>query len=255
LAGARSAIYGLGHSEEVVARALAEWQGPRPCVFTKCGMIWDEAGAVSYSTRAASIRREVDASLRRLRVDVIDLYQMHWPADDLGETLEGWAEMAKLKAEGKVRWIGASNFSRDELIAAQPIAPVTSLQPPYSLLNREAENELLPYCAEHHLGVINYSPMGSGLLTGAMTRERIEQLPATDWRRRNTNFRDPKLTENLALAERLREVAARHGRTAAEAAIAWTLRQPALTGAIVGARSAAQVDGFIGAMEFRLTPD
>jgi aryl-alcohol dehydrogenase-like predicted oxidoreductase len=250
-----AAIYGLGHSEEVVARALAEWQGPRPCVFTKCGMIWDEAGAVSYSTRAASIRREVDASLRRLRVDVIDLYQMHWPADDLDETLEGWAEMAKLKAEGKVRWIGASNFSRDELIAAQQIAAVTSLQPPYSLLNREAENELLPYCAEHHLGVINYSPMGSGLLTGAMTRERIEQLPATDWRRRNTNFRDPKLTENLALAERLREVAARHGRTAAEAAIAWTLRQPAITGAIVGARSAEQVDGFIGAMEFRLTPD
>ncbi len=250
-----AAIYGLGHSEEVVARALAQWTGPRPYVFTKCGMIWNEQGEIDYSTHAPSIRREVEASLRRLQVEAIDLYQIHWPADELAETIAGWTEMAKLKKEGKVRAIGVSNGSREELAALEEVAPVTSLQPPYSLINREAEKELLPYCARHGIGVINYSPMGSGLLTGAMTRERIGSLPREDWRTQHANFREPKLTENLAMAGRLKRVAARHGRSAGEAAIAWTLRQTAITGAIVGARSAKQVDGIIGAMDFRLAPD
>lgn len=250
-----AAIYGLGHSEEVVARALAQWKGPRPYVFTKCGMIWDEQRNVGYSTRAPSIRREIEASLRRLRLDVIDLYQIHWPADDLAETEEGWAELAKLKQEGKVRAIGASNFSVEELERAQAIAPVTSLQPPYSLVNRATETGLLPFCEKAGIGVIVYSPMGSGLLTGAMTRERVAALPQTDWRAKNPSFQEPNLSRNLQIAERLKQVAAKHGRTAGEAAIAWTLRLPAVTGAIVGARSAKQVDGIVGALDFRLTPE
>lgn len=250
-----AAIYGLGHSEEVVARALAQWTGPRPYVFTKCGMLWNEAGEVSYSTRAASIRREVEDSLRRLRVDVIDLYQMHWPADDLGETEEGWAEMAKLQAAGKVRYLGASNFTVAELEKVRAIAPVTALQPPYSLINREAEAELLPFCTRSGIGVINYSPMGSGLLTGAMTRERIATLPAGDWRARHPNFQEPKLSAHLRIAARLAAIGARHGVSAGVVAIAWTLHHAAVTGTIVGARSPAQVDGIVGALTFRLSPD
>ncbi|MBC2592959.1 aldo/keto reductase [Ruficoccus amylovorans] len=248
-----AAAYGLGHSEEVVARALADWPGERPYVFTKCGIVWDEKGEVDFKVPAQSVRREIEASLKRLKVDVIDLYQMHWPADELDETLEGWAEMAKLKAEGKVRWIGASNFSREELEKASEIAPVTSLQPPYSLLRREIEQDVLPYCGQHGIGVIVYSPMGSGMLTGAMTRERAAKLPKADWRSGNAEFQEPKLSENLRLVERLREVAAAHGRTPGEAAIAWTLRRPEVTGAIVGGRNAAQVEGIIGAMDFRLS--
>jgi aryl-alcohol dehydrogenase-like predicted oxidoreductase len=248
-----AAVYGLGHSEEVVARALAEWGGERPLVFTKCGMVWDAAGKVDYSTRAASIRKEIEASLRRLKVDVIDLYQMHWPADDLNETLEGWAEMAKLRAEGKVRWIGVSNFSAEELRAAAEIAPITSLQPPYSLVRRDIEAEMLPCCREKGIGVIVYSPMGSGLLTGKMTRERIAGLPADDWRVKSPEFQEPKLSENLALVERMRAVGNRRGASPAEVAIAWVLRDPVVTGAIVGARNAEQVDGFVGAAEVELT--
>ena len=169
--------YGLGHSEEVVARALAEWPHERPQVFTKCGMIWNEKGEIDYLLRADSVRRELENSLRRLRVDVIDLYQIHWPADDLPETEEGWQTMAALKKEGKVRWIGTSNFSVPELQAVQRIAPVTSLQPPYSLVRRDTEDELLPFCRRENIGVIVYSPMASGLLTGAMTRERLRALP------------------------------------------------------------------------------
>lgn len=250
-----AAIYGLGHSEEVVARALADWGGERPLVFTKCGMIWDEQGRVDYSLRAESIRRECEASLRRLGTESIDLYQIHWTADELEETLEGWETLAALQAEGKVRWIGVCNAGVDELDALAKIAPVTSLQPPYSLIRREVEAGPLPWCGAHGAGVIAYSPMGSGLLTGAMTRERLENLPPDDWRRRNDHFKEPKLTANLATTERLRAVAAAHGRTAAEAALAWVLRDPVVTGAIVGARSAEQVDGFIGAMDFRLTAE
>jgi aryl-alcohol dehydrogenase-like predicted oxidoreductase len=250
-----AAVYGLGHSEEVVAKALRDWNGQRPYVFTKCGMIWSETREVGYSLRAESIRRECEASLRRLGVDVIDLYQIHWPADDLAETAEGWAAMAELQQRGKVRWIGVSNFSLPELQKAKNIAPITSLQPPYSLIRRDIEKDLLPFCQRENIGVIVYSPMGSGLLTGAMTRDRIAKLPADDWRKANPDFQEPKLSKNLSLVERLRVVGARHGKSPAEVAIAWTLRHPAVTGAIVGARNAKQVDGIIGAAAFRLTPD
>ncbi len=250
-----AAVYGLGHSEEIVARALHEWSGPKPYVFTKCGMIWNESREVDYSLREASIRRECEASLRRLGVDTIDLYQIHWPADDLEETQEGWSTLAALQKEGKVRWIGASNFSVEELEAAQRIAPITSLQPPYSLVRRDVEEGQLPWCEKHRVGTIVYSPMESGLLTGAMTRERVASLPENDWRRQSPRFQEPELSENLALVERLRTVGARHGRSPGETAIAWTLRNPAVTGAIVGARDAKQVEGVAGAAEFRLTPD
>jgi aryl-alcohol dehydrogenase-like predicted oxidoreductase len=247
--------YGLGHSEEVVARALADWGGPRPYVFTKCGIVWNAQGKVDYSLREPSVRRECEESLRRLKVETVDLYQVHWPADDLAETEEGWRTLAALQKEGKVRWIGASNFSKEELEHVQAIAPVTSLQPPYSLLNRGVEAEQLPWCDTHRVGVIVYSPMGSGLLTGAMTKERVAKLPQDDWRRNNAEFREPKLSKNLALAERLRAVAERHGRTPGQAAVAWTLRLPVVTGAIVGARNAAQVAGVMGAGDWRLTPE
>ena len=250
-----AAIYGLGHSEEVVARALSEWTGPKPYLFTKCGMVWDEDRKIDYSLRAASVRAECEASLRRLRVETIDLYQIHWSSDDLAETEEGWAELARLKAEGKVRWAGVCNFSKEELEHAQAIAPVTSLQPPYSLIRREIEAEILPWCEAHGAGVIAYSPMASGLLTGKMTRERAASLPADDWRSRNVEFQEPKLTANLALVERLTAVGKRHGRSPGETAIAWTLRNPVVTGAIVGVRNPAQVDGILGAADFRLTAE
>jgi aryl-alcohol dehydrogenase-like predicted oxidoreductase len=248
-----AAVYGLGHSEEVVAKALNEWPGNRPYVFTKCGMVWDKDRKVGYSLKADSIRRECENSLRRLEVDTIDLYQIHWPVDDLAETEEGWSELAKLKKEGKVRWIGVSNFSAEELRHAQAISTITSLQPPYSLIKREIEKDVLPFCEEHRVGVIVYSPMASGLLTGAMTRERASKLPADDWRKRNAEFQEPKLSANLALVERLRKVGERHGRTPGQVAIAWTLRHPAVTGAIVGARNARQVEEIMDATNFRLS--
>ncbi len=250
-----AAIYGLGHSEEVVVRALGEWKGERPYVFTKCGMIWNDKGEVDYSLRADSVRRECEASLRRLKLDAIDLYQIHWTADDLNETIEGWQTLAALQKEGKVRWIGLSNASIEEMEKLQTIARITSLQPPYSLIKRDIEMAQLPWCKKEDVGVIAYSPMASGLLTGSMTRERIASLPKNDWRTRNEQFQEPKLSGNLKLVERLRAIGARHGRSAGEVAIAWTLNNPAVTGAIVGARNAKQVDGIIGAMNFRLTPD
>ncbi|MGD0251424.1 MAG: aldo/keto reductase [Verrucomicrobiota bacterium] len=249
-----AAIYGLGHSEEVVARALREWKGRRPYVFTKCGMIWNDQGKIDYSLRNESVRRECEASLRRLKTDVIDLCQIHWTADDLNETVEGWTTLAALQKEGKVRWIGVSNASVEEMQKLQAIARITSLQPPYSLIRRDVESAQLPWCQREKVGVIVYSPMASGLLTGAMTRERIASLPKNDWRNRNEQFKEPKLSGNLKLVERLRAVGARHGRSPGEVAIAWTLRLPAVTAAIVGARNAKQVDGIIGAMDFRLTP-
>jgi aryl-alcohol dehydrogenase-like predicted oxidoreductase len=248
-------VYGLGHSEEVVARALHEWKGARPYVFTKCGMLWNDRGEISYSLRADSVRRECEASLRRLKTDVIDLYQIHWTADDLNETIEGWNTLAALQKEGKVRWIGLSNASVEEMQKLQSTARITSLQPPYSLIRREVESAQLPWCRREKIGVIVYSPMASGLLTGAMTRERIASLPKNDWRNRNDQFKEPKFSENLKTVERLRTVGARHGRSPGETAIAWALHHPAVTGAIVGARNAKQVDGIIGAMNFRLTPD
>jgi aryl-alcohol dehydrogenase-like predicted oxidoreductase len=248
-----AAVYGLGHSEEVVARALQEWHGPRPYVFTKCGMIWNGQGKVDYSLRQESVRRECEASLRRLKTDVIDLYQIHWTADDLNETLEGWTTLADMQKEGKVRWIGLSNATVEEMKKLQEIARITSLQPPYSLIRRNVETEQLPWCRQENVGVIVYSPMASGLLSGAMTRERLAALPTNDWRTRNEQFKEPMLSKNLKLVERLRVVGDRHGRSPGETAIAWTLRDPAVTGAIVGARNPNQVDGIIGAMDFRLT--
>ncbi len=247
-------VYGLGHSEEIVARALQEWNGARPYVFTKCGMLWNDKGEISYSLHADSIRLECEASLRRLRADVLDLYQVHWTADDLNETIEGWTTLAALQKEGKVRWIGLSNASVEEMQKLQSIAHITSLQPPYSLIRRDVEAAQLPWCRREKVGVIVYSPMASGLLTGAMTRERIASLPKNDWRNRNDQFQEPKLSEHLKTVERLRTVGARHGRTPGETAIAWALHNPAVTGAIVGARNAKQVDGIVGAMDFRLTP-
>jgi len=250
-----AAIYGLGHSEEIVAKALVDWPGTKPYVFTKCGMVWNEKGEVGYSLKADSIRRECDNSLRRLATDVIDLYQIHWPADDLPETQEGWAALASLQREGKVRWIGASNFSREELQAAQLIAPVTSLQPPYSLIRRDVEKGVLPFCKDQGIGVIVYSPMGSGLLTGAMTRERAAKLPPDDWRSKNPEFQEPKLSQNLLLAQRVKTAAERRGVSAGALAAAWTLQNPAVTGAIIGARNAKQVQDVFPHADLVLTQE
>src|SRR5579859_6318336 len=223
-----AAVYGLGHSEEVVARALKTWSGPRPYVFTKCGLRWDAHGNVRKVLNPDSIRREVEDSLRRLGVDVIDLYQIHWPPDpDSAELEEGWSTLADLKREGKVRYIGVSNFDVQQLKRAQAIAPVTSLQPPYSLIHREVETDILPYCHQEGIGVIVYSPMASGLLTGAMTRARIAKLAKDDWRRGHADFTEPNLTRNLALVENLQEIGRQHGRSAGEVAVAWTLQNPA----------------------------
>jgi len=249
-----AAVYGLGHSEEVVARALKTWSGAKPYVFTKCGLRWDAQGNVQKVLHADSICREVEDSLRRLAVDTIDLYQIHWPPDpDSPELEEGWSILAALQRQGKVRWIGVSNFDVKQLRRAQSIAPITSLQPPYSLVNRSVEEDILPYCLREGIGVIVYSPMASGLLTGAMTRERAARLPKDDWRSTDPEFREPRLSRNLALVERLREIGKRRGRSPGEVAIAWTLRNPAVTGAIVGARNARQADGVMRVGEFQLT--
>ena len=249
-----AAVYGLGHSEEVVGRALKSWSGTRPYIFTKGGLRWDAQGNVQKVLNSDSIRHEIDDSLRRLSVDVIDLYQIHWPPDPDSPTLEeGWSTLANLKHEGKVRWIGVSNFSVQQMKRAQAIAPITSLQPPYSLLHREVEEEILPYCLYKGIGVIVYSPMASGLLSGAMTRERAARLPKDDWRRGHSDFTEPNLSRNLELVERLREIAKRHNRSTGEVAIAWTLRNPAVSGAIVGARNASQAEGVMRASELRLS--
>ncbi|MGB8987386.1 MAG: aldo/keto reductase [Candidatus Sulfotelmatobacter sp.] len=248
-----AAVYGLGHSEEVVGRALKSWHGYRPYIFTKCGLRWDATGQVQKVLTADSIRREAEDSLRRLAVDVIDLYQIHWPPDPDSPALEeGWSMLADLKREGKVRWIGVSNFNVGQLKRAQAIAPVTSLQPPYSLVHREVEEDILPYCLHKGIGVIVYSPMASGLLTGAMTRERAARLPKDDWRKGHPDFTEPNLSRNMELVDRLREIAKRHNRTVGEVAIAWTLRNPAVTGAIVGARNARQAEGVMRAGELHL---
>lgn len=245
-----AAVYGLGHSEETVALALQGLRN-RPYVFTKCELVWDEKGEISQSLRAESIRRECEASLRRLKLDVIDLYQLHWPMPE-EDIEEGWTEMARLKQVGKVRHIGVSNFNVEQMKRAQKIAPISSLQPPYSILRRDVEPEILPYAQQNNIGVIVYSPMQAGLLSGAMTRERIAKFAPDDWRSRNANFQEPLLTRNLRVAALLVEIGKRHGRTAGEVAIAWTLRRQAVTGAIVGVRSPQQVQGIIGAAAFRL---
>jgi aryl-alcohol dehydrogenase-like predicted oxidoreductase len=246
-----AAVYGLGHSEEIVARAL-EGRSNRPYVFTKCERTWNDKGEISGVLKADSIRKECEASLRRLKVDAIDLYQIHWPQPD-EDVEEGWGAMVKLKEEGKVRWIGVSNFNAQQMERCRKIAPVTSIQPPYSAISPEIEEDTLPYCLQHGIGVIVYSPMKSGLLSGKMTKERVEAFPADDFRRKALNFQEPHLTRNLELQGLMKAIGARHGRSAGEVAIAWALRHPAVTAAIVGMRSAEQARGVLGALEFRLS--
>ena len=244
-----AAVYGLGHSEEIVGKALKQ-ASTKPYVFTKCSMTWGEDRIIVNSLK--KVREECEASLKRLGVEAIDLYQIHWPNPE-AEIEEGWGAMADLQREGKIRHLGVSNFNVAQMQRAQKIAPITSLQPPYSMLNRGVEAEILPFCQKHGIGVINYSPMQSGLLTGAMTRERVAAMPNDDHRRNRKEFKEPQLTRNLELAELLREIGASHEVEAGVVAIAWTLHHPAVTAAIVGGRSAEQVKGVLPAATFRLS--
>jgi aryl-alcohol dehydrogenase-like predicted oxidoreductase len=243
-----AAVYGLGHSEEVVARALKE-TSHKPYVFTKCGLVWNEEREVLNDLK--QIRREVEDSLRRLQVEAIDLYQVHWPKPD-EDVEEAWGVMADLRKEGKVRWIGVSNFNVSQMERAMKIAPITSNQPPYSMLNRSVEDEILPFCEKNGIGTISYAPMHSGLLTGAMTKERVANFPEDDFRRRAKNYQEPLLSRNLGVAEFIGEIGRRHGVSAGVVAIAWVLHHSAITGAIVGGRSAKQVEGISPAASFRL---
>ncbi|MDQ1663717.1 MAG: hypothetical protein QOJ68_3697 [Blastococcus sp.] len=247
-----AAAYGFGHSEQVVGHALAGLpNGQRPYVFTKASLIEGPGRTIVHSLKRDSIVREAEASLRRLGIDAIDLYQVHWPIPD-NDIEEGWAAFAELQEQGLVRHIGVSNFTVEQLRRAQQIAPVETVQPPYSLIERDAEAELLPFAEREAIGVLAYSPMASGLLTGAMTRQRITQMPEDDWRKHDSNFQEPRLSGHLALVERLRTVADRHTTTPGAVAIAWTLHNPAVDGAIVGFRRPTQVDPLVGAANLRL---
>ncbi|HIQ01420.1 MAG TPA: aldo/keto reductase [Anaerolineales bacterium] len=249
-----AAVYGLGHAEEIVGRAIAG-RRDEVIIATKCGLVWDEGSTTPYGRlRAESVRREVEASLRRLNVEVIDLYQIHWPNPE-EDIEEAWATIADLIREGKVRYGGVSNFSVEQLKRVQAIHPVASLQPPYSMLRREIEADLLPYCGANDIGVIVYSPMQSGLLTGKFTRARAAHLPEDDWRRRSPFFQEPELSANLALVEKLRPLAERRGRTVAQLAIAWVLRRPEVTAAIVGARRPSQIEETAPAGDWTLSED
>jgi aryl-alcohol dehydrogenase-like predicted oxidoreductase len=245
-------IYGLGHSEEVVGRAL-QGLDDRPYVFTKASLS-EKDGAVAHSLKRDSIRREVEASLSRLQLDAIDVYQVHWPDPD-EDVEEGWATFAELKSEGLVRHIGVSNFSVAQLRRAQAIAPVETLQPPYSLIERTIEDEILPFAEREGIGVVIYSPMQSGLLSGAMTPERIAALPDDDWRKHDARFNEPELSLHMALVERLRTVADRHDTTPGAIAVAWTLTNPAVDGAIVGFRRPDQIEPLLAAGTIELSDD
>lgn len=249
-----AAVYGLGHSEEVVGQALKGISGTKPYVFTKCERRWTAEREIYKSLKAAGVREECEDSLRRLGVDVIDLYQIHWPEPD-EDIEEGWEAVQRLKEEGKIRWAGVSNFSVAQMERVAKIGPITSVQPPYSLLNRKIEAEIAPYCVEKGIGIINYSPMVAGLLTGKMTAERLATMPDDDWRKRSANFMPPKIEKNLMLAGKLTEIAGRHGVQTGVVAVAWTLSNPAITAAIVGGRNAAQVEGTAEALRFRLSQD
>jgi aryl-alcohol dehydrogenase-like predicted oxidoreductase len=246
-----AAGYGFGHSEEVVGRAL-QGLDERPYVFTKASLVPGPDGRVLNNLKRDSILREAEASLKRLNVEAIDLYQIHWPIPKV-DIEEGWSAFAELKEQGLVRHIGVSNFDVDQLKRIQSIAPVETLQPPYSLITREVEDEILPYTDREGVGVIAYSPMGSGLLTGAMTRERIDGLPENDWRKHDERFQEPQLSRHLAVVERLKIVAARRDTTPGAVAIAWTLNHPAVDGAIVGFRRPTQVDDLIDAAGLELS--
>ena len=249
-----AAIYGLGHSEEVVGRAVKSWPGAKPLVFTKCSMRWHQDRTIYRSLKAGSLAEELERSLRRLGVEAVDLYQIHWPNPE-EELEEGWETLARFREQGKIRWVGVSNFSAEQMKCVQKIAPITSLQPPYSMLRRAVEAEVLPFAEKHGIGVINYSPMVSGLLTGSMTAERVAAFPADDWRRRAVEFNEPRLSKNLRLVELLREIGGGHGVSPGVVAVAWTLRNPAITAAIVGGRSGKQVAGIAPALHFRLSTD
>jgi aryl-alcohol dehydrogenase-like predicted oxidoreductase len=248
-----AAVYGLGHSEEIVGQAI-KGRPERPYIFTKCSLVWDQSRKVSNSLKAGSVKRECEASLRRLGIDAIDLYQIHWPNPE-SEIEEGWAAMAELKREGKVRHIGVSNFNVAQMERLQRIAPVETLQPPYSLIDRHIERDILPYCQQHNIGVIVYSPMASGLLTGKMTPQRVASMEQDDWRRNDEEFQEPRLSRNLQLADLLRRIGERHQVSAGAVAIAWTLRHPAVTAAIVGARRPDQIDETVVAANLQLTDE
>ena len=248
-----AAIYGLGHSEEVVGKALKA-SSQKPYVFTKCSMRWHSDRSIYRSLRIKSLEEELHASLRRLGRDTIDLYQIHWPNPE-EEIEEGWETLAKFKKQGKVRYIGVSNFNVDQMKRVQRIAPITSLQPPYSMLRRAIEEEILPFAQANNIGVVNYSPMVSGLLTGKMTSERVAAFPPDDWRRRAVEFNEPRLSRNLRLVELLREIGKQHKVEPGVVAVAWTLYHPAVTAAIVGGRSPQQVEGLASALHFRLSAD
>jgi aryl-alcohol dehydrogenase-like predicted oxidoreductase len=244
-------VYGLGHSEELVGQALRETRH-RPYIATKCGLLWNDRKEKVPCLKKESIRKECDASLRRLGVERIDLYQMHWP-DPAPDIEEAWGEMTRLADEGKVRYLGVSNFSIPQMERVRKINPIASLQPPYSMLHREVEKELLDYCARHTIGVIAYSPMQRGLLTGRFSRERLAALAPDDHRRRMPEFQEPQFSMTLALVEQLKKIAQRHDRTAAQLAISWVLRRPEVTAAIVGARRPAQIAETVQASDWNLS--
>ena len=255
-------IYGMGHSEKIVARALKEiGSSQRPLIFTKCSIVWDEAKNVVHSLKADSVRKEIEDSLQRLEVDVLDLVQIHRPSWPIGapdpDLEESWTTLSELREQGKIRHLGVSNFDVSQMERVHGISPVTSLQPPYSMLMRQIEEDILPFCQQNNVGVIPYSTMQNGLLTGSWTKERVASLPPTDWRVQMASppFQEPLFSRILELVELLREIGDTHGRSPAELAVAWALHHPAVTGAIVGARSAEQVDGFIGAMDYRLSDE
>jgi len=249
-----AAGYGKGHAEEIVGRAIAG-RGDEVVLATKCGILWKEDGSDIYGhLKTDSIRREVEQSLRRLNVDVIDLYQIHWPLPD-EDIEEGWAAICDLVKEGKVRYGGVSNFSVEQLERIRSREPVASLQPPYSMLERGIEQEILSYCGANNIGVIVYSPMQAGLLTGRMTKERVANFPGDDWRKGASHFQMPALTANLQLVEGLRSIAERNGRPVSQLAIAWVLRRPEISAAIVGTRRPSQIEETAGAADWRLSAD
>jgi aryl-alcohol dehydrogenase-like predicted oxidoreductase len=246
-----AAVYGLGHSEEIVGRAIKGLR-KKPIIATKCGLVWGKNGNISNRLKEKSIRAEVEASLKRLRVDVIDLYQIHWPIPD-EDIEEAWGAIADIVKEGKVRYAGVSNFSVEQLERIRAIHPIASLQPPYNVIRREVEERLLEYCAEHNIGVITYSPMERGLLTGKFTKERVQNLPDDDHRRGDSRFQEPELSANLELVEGLRGIVEKRGRTVGQLAIAWILRRPEVTAAIVGARHPYQIEETVAAGDWVLS--
>lgn len=248
-----AAVYGLGHSEEVVAKALKS-ASRKPYVFTKCSLRWGRDKSIYHSLKSSSVAEELDASLRRLGVETIDLYQVHWPNPE-EEIEEGWGALERLRQQGKIRWIGVSNFNVEQMKRALKIAPITSLQPPYSMLRRGIEAEILPFAQANGIGVINYSPMLSGMLTGKMSAERVAAMPADDWRRRNPEFNEPRLSRNLRLVELLREIGSGRGVVPGVVAVAWTLHHSAITAAIVGGRSPRQVEETAAALNVRLSDE